>query len=343
MISYYSIIVPTFNRSDEISELLHSFETLEFDRNKFELIIVDDGSTDNTEEIVKNFSAGNDINIKYINQNNKGPGAARNAGMENAKGDFFIFIDSDCTVAENWLQEIDKGITKLSADAYGGPDSCKKSFPPLLKAINYSMTSFITTGGIRGHKKKKLGKFYPRSFNMGLTRELYEKIGGFGSLRHGQDMEYSNRIIRNGAKIAQIQSAIVFHKRRTSIYKFFKQVFNWGVARINLFKIDKSMLEPVHTLPAFALCFGIILVIVALFFPPVRTVFKYLLYLFLTMLLLSAIHAYFIYKNLKTALLILVIIPVQIAGYGMGFSYAVIKRLLLGHGEFTGYSKQYYK
>ena len=231
----YSVIVPSYNRLNEIQDLVQSFQVLSFDRKKFEVIIVDDGSTDRTIEFLKKYMLGANFELKYCSQKNQGPGAARNTGMEKGDGDFFIFIDSDCIIPENWLFEIDKNLNQSSAEAYGGPDTFRDDFSPTLKAINYSMTSFITTGGLRGKKGKKLAKFYPRSFNMGLSRKLSEKIGGFGYLRHGQDIEFSHRIIKSGAEVLFIESAFVYHKRRTNIRRFYKQVFNWGVARINLY------------------------------------------------------------------------------------------------------------
>lgn len=340
---YYSVIVASFNRCEEIRELIESFILLRFPDNRFELIIADDGSTDGTGELVNEYIGKVKFPLNFHTQKNQGPGAARNMGIEKARGDFFIFIDSDCTVSPAWLSEIDQSLTSENADAFGGPDSYKKDFPPLLKAINYSMTSFLTTGGIRGHNKQKLGKFYPRSFNMGLSREIYRKIGGFGSLRHGQDIEYSHRIIRSGAKVISIPEAVVFHKRRTSVRKFFKQVFNWGVARINLYKIDPAMLEPVHTLPAAATSFLLLLLIGSLFSSAVRSVFKFILVAGLLLLLLSGLHAAIKYKNIRLLVLVPVIMPLQILGYGLGFISAFVVRVLLGRETFVGFEKKYYK
>ncbi len=335
---FYSIIVPSYNRADEISELLASFKQLNFPRNRYELIIADDGSTDNTEYRVKQFQPS--LPLVYLTQTNQGPGAARNLGMAHARGDVFIFVDSDCTVHPNWLTAIDETLhNDPHIDAFGGPDDCRSDFPPLLKAINYSMTSFLTTGGIRGHKQKKLGKFYPRSFNMGLRRSVYEKIGGFGSLRHGQDIEYSNRIIRNGARVVRIEQAVVFHKRRTSVKKFFRQVFNWGVARINLYKLDPAMLEAVHAFPAVALWLSVFLLLLALFLPPARI----LIFIGLLTLIGMATHAAIIHRNICTGLYVLLIVPIQIYGYGMGFSWAFFRRVILRQGTFTGFTRKYYQ
>ncbi len=339
----YSIIVPSYNRQEEIAEMLESFRELRFPAERMELIIADDGSTDRTREVVEAYRQKLPFPVHFYHQQNQGPGAARNMGMERASGDFFIFIDSDCTVAPDWLEEIDRALHAEQADAFGGRDTFRPDFPPLLKAINYSMTSFITTGGLRGRKGKKLARFYPRSFNMGLSRELYQKIGGFGSLRHGQDIEYSNRIIRSGAKVIYIHDAVVYHKRRTSIRKFFRQVFNWGVARINLYKIDQAMLEPLHAAPAVATLFLLVLILVSLLSPPVWHVTRWLFAAGVGVLLASGIHAALLYRNWRMLYLVPIIMPIQIIGYGLGFIVNFIYRVILGKGEFVGFRKRYYQ
>ncbi len=339
---FYSVIVPSYNREVEIRELLESFTRLDFPPDRYELIIADDGSTDDTAALVRQFQQTAPFALKFFAQENRGPGAARNMGMSRARGDFFIFIDSDCTVSPGWLQAIDKALHREQADAFGGPDSFREDFPALLKAINYSMTSFLTTGGIRGHKKKRLGKFYPRSFNMGLSRQLYEKVGGFGGLRHGQDIEYSHRIIRSGAKVILVPEAVVYHKRRTSLKKFFRQVFNWGVARINLYKMDPGMLEPVHTLPAVAVLGLIALLLASLIYPPVWRLTAWLLGVGLIALLLSGLHAAWIYRSPGVLMLTPLVMCIQVLGYGLGFLAAFLWRMVLGKGELTGFKKRYY-
>jgi len=341
--SFYSIIVPSYNRKSEILELIESFKALDFPVEKFELLIVDDGSDDGTPEMVEELAKEISFPLKVIRQKNQGPGAARNTGMAHARGEVFIFLDSDCTVSPQWLKAIDRDLNMYQADAFGGPDAGRDDFPPLLKAINYSMTSFLTTGGIRGHKKKKLGKFYPRSFNMGLSAELARKIGGFGNLRHGQDIEYSHRIIKSNARVILIPDAIVYHKRRTSIRKFFRQVFNWGVARINLYKIDSDMLEAVHVLPALATSFLLILLFGSLFSHLFWQILKGVLIPGVIVLILSGIHAAFRYREWRLLYLVPIVMPLQILGYGLGFLVAFIVRVLFKKNEFVGFRKKYYK
>jgi glycosyltransferase involved in cell wall biosynthesis len=340
---FYSVIVASFNRIDEIKDLLASFEALGSDQTKYELIIVDDGSTDGTGDFLEKYIQKSRLPLRFVCQENKGPGAARNTGMATAGGDFFIFIDSDCSVPVHWLDKIDQALNNEQADAYGGPDTYREDFPALLKAINYSMTSFITTGGLRGRKGKKLAKFYPRSFNMGISRKLWEKIGGFGSLRHGQDIEFSNRILSSHAKVRFIPEAYVYHKRRTNIRRFYRQVYNWGVARINLYKLDPHMLEPLHIVPAMATLFVGAIIILAFFFD---FFLRFLTAGFLLALVIQiglSIDALRIYREIKPALLLPVIMPAQIFGYGLGFINNFIRRVILGKDEKVGFKRNYYK
>ena len=342
--NFLSVIVPSYNRKDEIKDLLESLEDQELSVDKFQVIIVDDGSTDGTDDLLYDFCKSSELDLNFIRQDHKGPGAARNLGMQKAKGDVFIFIDSDCTAPPDWLTIIKRTFDKDPlVRAFGGRDDARPDFPPLLLAINYSMTSFLTTGGMRGGKKKRLAKFYPRSFNMGLHRKLVDKIGEFGTLRHGQDIEYSNRIIKSGEKVVYIQDSVVYHKRRTSLKKFFRQVFNWGVARINLYKMDPAMLEPLHFAPAIGFWLIVVFTFWALLIPTVFSVWKYFVALGLLALLLSAIHAAIKWKSIKAGLLIPLVMPLQITGYGLGFTIAFVRRLLLSKGEYAGFTKKYYK
>lgn len=338
----FSVIVPSYNRREEIGDLLDSFRELDFPSDRFELIIADDGSTDDTGEFVKSQMSGVNFPLRFFQQENQGPGAARNMGVRQADGDFLIFIDSDCTVDRQWLAAIDRALNTEQGDAFGGPDSFRADFPPLLKAINYAMTSFLTTGGIRGHRKKKLGKYYPRSFNMGLSKNIFDRIGGFGTLRHGQDIEFSHRIITSGARVLLISDAIVFHKRRTSLMRFFKQVFNWGIARINLYKIDRSMLEIVHIIPAAGTFAFLLLLLISMFSTPIAGAMLVLIPTGLALLLLSGIHAGWQYRDLHVGLLVPLVIPIQVFGYGLGFLTGLVRRLLFGGGEYTGFRKKYY-
>ncbi len=339
----YSVIIPSFNRADEMQDLLRSVQKLEFPRERFEIVVADDGSTDNTAEIIKNFQETHSFTLRYYSQKNQGPGAARNLGMRQARGDFFIFIDSDVTLPPDWLTQIDRILQAEQAEAFGGPDTFLPDFPPLLKAINYSMTSFITTGGMRGKKGKKLAKFYPRSFNMGLSRKLYDKIGGFGNLRHGQDIEYSNRIIRSGARVIYVDEAPVFHKRRTNLRRFYRQVFNWGIARVNLFHIDPHMFEPLHAMPALATFLVLLVTVLAPFSSFFATLFLIGLALALLIFTVSMADAVRMYKEIAPALYLPLVMPAQILGYGLGFIYNFIRRSVFGKEAKVGFKKNYYK
>lgn len=336
----FTVIVPTYNRRDEIRELLNSLTYQTILKSDFEIIIVDDGSTDDTEQLVNSFIDKTDLNIRFLKQDHKGPGEARNLGMDNALGEYHLFIDSDCIADKDWLQAFKNALQDVKPAGFGGPDKVLPNFSPVQKAIDYSMTSFITTGGIRGHSKKKISKYYPRSFNMGVRADVVKKIGGMNKLRHGQDIEFSHRIIQTGEPVIKVHEAVVYHKRRMSIKKFFRQVFNWGVARINLYKIDKGMLEPVHFFPAIGTIISALVLILTILFP---AVFGWLLLTGIIALLLMAVHGIFKYKDPAVFIYIPVIVPTQIWGYGAGFIIAFFKRIIFGKGEFTGFVKKYYK
>ena len=334
-----SIITPTFNRSDELDHLIESINNQTLDHKYFEMIISDDGSTDDTDKKIKKWSDVVDFNLKYISQNNLGPGAARNHGVKNSLGEFIVFIDSDCEANENWLKIIYDSYNNNLFDAFGGPDHSKNDFLPIQIAIDYSMTSFLTTGGMRGHKKNMLAKFYPRSHNMGLKKKIFEKIGGFGSLRHGQDIELSHRILNSGARVELLIDAVVYHRRRTTLKKFFRQVFNWGVARVNLGKIDSAMLEPIHFIPSVVTLFALFTVLGLALAPNV----SFLIIGFgVAGLLLVSLLGGIKNRSLIVMILLFLIVPIQIFGYGLGFMIAYFKRFILDHDEFTGFQKKYY-
>ena len=241
----YSIIVPVFNRPDEVDELLESL-TRQTSRD-FEVVIVEDGSEVRCEDVVQRYA--NRLPVRYFEKPNSGPGQSRNYGAERSQGEYLIVLDSDVVLPEGYLAAVDEELTANPCEAFGGPDRAHESFTPVQKAINYSMTSFFTTGGIRGGKKK-LDKFYPRSFNMGIKKTLYEALHGFSNMRFGEDIDFSIRIFKSGARCRLFPEAWVWHKRRTDFRKFFRQVHNSGIARINLYKKYPESLKLVHLLPA---------------------------------------------------------------------------------------------
>lgn len=338
----YSIIVAVYNRTGEVKELLWSAEKLDFERDQFEFLFVDDGSKDGFQNFIENYSSPSGLQTRAIYQENKGPGEARNNGMHNAEGQYFIFVDSDCMFPPHWLRTIDNDVEKRKLEAFGGPDTCHESFSPLLKAINYSMTSKLGTGGTRG-QKKSVGKFYPRSFNMGIHRKVFEKIGGMNKLRHGQDMDFSQRIYDAGYKVGLIYDAFVYHKRRTSLSKFYRQIFNWGVARINLSIAHPSMLKPVHLLPAVVVLGLLFLALFTIFFPRMGGVLWIITGVGYLLINLTAFTESMIqYKNVKAALLSPLTLNIQVFAYGFGLLKALWQTKVLGRKQAEGFVKGYY-
>ncbi len=317
---FYSIIIPLYNRPQEIKELLDSLCEQQY--TNFEVLVIEDGSVQDAKSIVESFA--NRLDIHYYFKENTGQGFSRNYGFERAKGDYFIIFDSDILVPNDYLLNVSRGIHDMQLDAFGGPDAAHDSFTPVQKAISYAMTSVLTTGGIRGNKKH-IGQFHPRSFNMGLSRKVYEHVGGFILTRLGEDIEYSIRIHRNGFKIGLIPDAKVYHKRRTSLFQFYKQLHFFGRARINIYKHFPSELKLVHFFPA---CFTIglaLLVVFNLLNWPIAKLGNIILLVYLVFLFLDALRQS---RSLKIAALGTVAACIQLLAYGLGFLQDFTKRVL---------------
>lgn len=336
----YSIIVPVFNRPDEIDELLESLTRQTF--NDFEVIIVEDGSQKPCKEVCDKYT--DKLNLKYFMKENSGPGQSRNYGAERSEGEYLLILDSDVVLPENYLYAIEKELHRDKADAFGGPDRAHNSFTDTQKAISYSMTSFFTTGGIRGGKKK-MDKFYPRSFNMGIRREVYNKLGGFSKMRFGEDIDFSIRIFKAGCKCRLFPGAWVYHKRRTDFRKFWRQVYNSGIARINLYKKYPESLKLVHLLPmVFTVGVGICCILAmtgVLIKAPLLTALGLLPLLLYSILIFtdSSIQN----KSIKIGILSIRAAFTQLTGYGCGFIEAWWKRCVQGKDEFSAYQKNFYK
>jgi glycosyltransferase involved in cell wall biosynthesis len=308
----YSVIIPVYNRPDEIKELLESL-TQQTYRN-FEVLVIEDGSSMRCQHIVEQYVGR--LEIRYYYKENSGQGFSRNYGFRLAKGDYFVIFDSDCLIPGHYFATVDTYLNQHYLDAYGGPDRAHAGFSPIQKAISYSMTSIFTTGGIRGSKKRVGGAFHPRSFNMGLSRKVYEKVGGYVITRMGEDIIYTISIIEHGFTTGLIENAYVYHKRRTNFRQFYKQLHFFGRARINISRFFPKELKLVHTFPAMftIACFSILLLA---FLPG----YWYQLALCLPILyiLLVLLDSTIKNKSLEVGLLSVIAVFVQLFGYGIGF------------------------
>lgn len=318
---FFSVIIPLYNRPQEIDELLQTLTLQTY--KQFEVLIIEDGSVNAAEHIVNSYK--DRLEISYYFKPNEGQGFSRNYGFERANGNYFIIFDSDCLIPENYLQLVNNHILEHQLDAFGGPDSAHQSFTPIQKAISYSMTSPFTTGGIRGNKKNLGGVFHPRSFNMGISRTVWEKVGGFILTRLGEDIEYSIRIHSSGFKIGLIPEAVVYHKRRTSFAQFYKQLHFFGRARINIYKIFPSELKLVHFFPAVFTLFLAFTLLANLFQWPVLILCNFF---FIVYILLIFFHSWSINKSLNVAFLSIFAAIIQLTAYGMGFMQDFIKRVI---------------
>lgn len=347
----YSFIVPVYNRPDEVDELLDSLtrQTL----TGFEVIVVEDGSAVPCAEVCRKYA--DRLDLHYFDKPNSGPGQSRNYGVERAQGEYVIILDSDVVLPEDYLQAVDDELRRSPADAFGGPDSAHSSFTDTQKAISYSMTSFFTTGGIRGGKKK-LDKFYPRSFNMGVRREVYQRLGGFSRMRFGEDIDFSIRIFKAGCRCRLFPEAWVWHKRRTDFRKFFRQVYNSGIARINLYKKYPESLKLVHLLPmvfTVGVLFLLLLFVVGMVLG--ATVLRHCDPPFGGMICGAALLPLVLYSliifidssrqnhSLKIGVLSIRAAFTQLMGYGFGFIEAWWKRCVCGKDEFSAFEKTFYK
>lgn len=305
----FSIIIPVYNRPQEIDELLASLTKQSYS-DDFEILIIEDGSTESSEAIVHKYQS--QLNLKYFFKENSGAGASRNFGMQKATGNYFVILDSDVIVPEQYLSEVQKALESNFTDAFGGPDAAHKSFTNLQKAINYSMTSVLTTGGIRG-KKQAVGKFQPRSFNLGISKAAFEKTQGFSKMKNGEDIDLTFRLWENGFDTQLIASAFVYHKRRSTIRQFFKQTFGFGTARPILNKKYPETAKPTYWFPS--------LFIIGLDISIILAIFGYnqLLYFYGFYFLAIFVDSLFRNKNLHVAFLSMITSLTQFLGYGLGF------------------------
>ncbi len=329
-----------------MDELLQSLTQQTF--TDFEVIVVEDGSQKDCKTVVEKYTG--QLGIKYFMKPNSGPGQSRNYGAERSSGQYLIVLDSDVVLPNGYLQAVEKELSAQPADAFGGPDRAHESFTSTQKAISYSMTSFFTTGGIRGGKKK-LDRFYPRSFNMGIRRDVYARLGGFSKMRFGEDIDFSIRIFKDGCRCRLFPEAWVWHKRRTDFRKFFRQVYNSGIARINLYKKYPESLKPVHLLP---MLFTVSIVLLVLVSAAGRLLMEYdgmqWYWLCAAPWLPILLYALMIFadssirnKSVCIGLKSIAAAFTQLTGYGCGFIYAWWRRCVRGMDEFHAFDKTFYK
>ena len=330
---HFSLIIPVYNRPDEVDELLESLTKTTY-QNDFEIVIVEDGSTIPCGEVIQKYLS--QLNIAYFYKENSGPGDSRNYGMAKASGDYFIIFDSDCIIPSQYLEEVDKALKQDYVDCFGGPDKALDSFSDIQKAINFAMTSFLTTGGIRGGSEK-IGKFQPRSFNMGLSRKAFEASKGFGNIHPGEDPDLSIRLWNLGFKTKLIKEAFVYHKRRISWEKFQIQVNKFGKARpiLNLWYPEYSKIT--FWFPSLFLLGFLFSVLVSLFGNYIFIGFYafYFCLLFISSLITN--------KSIKIALFSLWATVIQFYGYGTGFLFSYYKIFILKQKPQVAFPELFFK
>lgn len=317
----FSIIIPVYNRIDEVEDLLSSLTSQSV--KNFEVIIVEDGSTQPCRHIAEKYSSI--IDVKYFFKENEGRSIARNYGLERAIGDYFIFFDSDCVIPPDYFNQLSKALEIRPLDCFGGPDAAHDSFSDTQKAINYSMTSFLTTGGIRGGKVQ-LEKFTPRTFNMGYSRHVWEQVGGFREM-FSEDIDMSTRIRQAGFTIGLIRDAFVYHKRRINMKLFAHQVYVFGMSRVTLYLLYPDSLKLVHLLPAIAVVgvAGLLILSLILSWWFILPLVAYLFAIF--------ILAWISTKSFSIAIKAIPASIIQLGGYGCGFIKAFFTKIILRKGR----------
>ena len=319
---FFSCIIPVYNRPGELQEFLRSLLAQTY--TQFEVIVVEDGSTLRCDEVVTSFSQ--DLSIRYFYQENTGQGFARNFGMQQAKGDFFVILDSDVILPSSYFEALEKAIAARSLDAFGGPDAAASDFSPLQKAMDFAMTSFWTTGGIRG-KLKNPAAYQARGFNMGVSRAVFDRLGGFVDPNRGEDIEWSIRIKKAGFRLELVSEAFVYHKRKNTLWSFAKQAFSFGRNRVNVSRFHPEAIKLVHALPSLFLLF-LISIGVNLIFLKFMLILQLLI--FWTWALLVINQAYWKYRSLLVGHLALLTSLVQLCGYGAGLLVELAIKLRKG-------------
>lgn len=317
----FSVIVPVYNRIDEVRDLLESLAVQA--SPLFEVILVEDGSTEPCREVAEAYS--DRLDVRYFFKENEGRSIARNYGIDRSRGEWLVFFDSDCVIPDGYFTTLARVLDASPCDCYGGPDAAHSSFSSTQKAINYAMTSFLTTGGIRGGKVS-LEKFVPRTFNMGFRRSVYDRVGGFREM-FSEDIDMSTRISRAGFTTRLIRETPVYHKRRVDFRKFLRQVYVFGQSRITLQQLYPGSMKAVHMLPAIAVVAGMMLLLCGIFVSPW---FLLPLGIYLAAIFVSALI------STRSAAIALRAVPasvIQICGYGCGFIRAFVPQILFGRGR----------
>ena len=314
----YTVIVPVYNRPNEVRDLLESLRLQT--RKDFEIVLVEDGSTVSCEEVVAEYSSK--LPIRYYYKSNGGPGPARNFGFSHARGEYFAVFDSDCILPPGYFEAVDQALKTDSLDAWGGPDKAHESFTLSQRAMAYTMSSILTTGGIRGGEKR-MGWFQPRSFNMGISRRVFESTGGFHFSRFAEDIEFSIRIKKAGFHIGLIPDAFVFHKRRANFFQFFKQVFSFGKGRVLVGMVHPEEVKLTHWFPAL---FTLGTLALPFLFLTAGLLFKLAAGLFGFYLVSIFIHSLITNRHLAVACLSVFSALLQLWGYGFGFLIEKIKQ-----------------
>ncbi len=324
---YYSVVVPTFSRPDEVKELLDSLVHQEY--SNFEVILADGSLDDTVQQVSKNYQ--NMLTLQHLHEKGLGISESRNLGVQHSQGDYVVFFDSDCVIPPAYFSIVDKFLSANPVDAYGGPDRADDTFSARQKAVSYAMTSFFTTGGIRG-RKRHAGNYQPRSFNMGISREVFNRLKGFSNLKVSEDIDLSMRLHNQGYATALIEEAFVYHKRRSTFYKFFRQVFSFGCGRVDLQVRHGNALKLVHLLPAMFVIYMVAGILCSSFSKTILLLWLGSLAVYCALLFADS---FFRNRSIAVALLSVYAAVIMFTGYGTGMIRTLFLRYVAGSKKET--------
>lgn len=316
-----SIIIPTYNRKDVLVEALLSLNKVDYPKNLFEVVVVNDGSSDGTEEVIKSIRKKINYNFKYFNGGRKGISYAKNIAIKKSRGEVIISTDDDCLFEKTWLKKLIKPLENPQVGAVGGPDRAIKNENVLAKSIDFAFSSFIGSGGIHGRfLKVKLGNTYPPGCNMAFKREVVKKIGYFDeALAPGEDTDYNHRIEKAGLKLVHVPKAFVWHRPRNSIKRFIPYIFKRGKARVEIIRRYPQYREIIYYFPATMVVVVLLLILLSLVSVIFLKILIICLLIYILLLISAGLSAYQTYKNPIYLLIIPPLIMLQHTLHGLGF------------------------
>ncbi|WP_011306147.1 glycosyltransferase [Methanosarcina barkeri] len=317
---FVSVVVGIRNEEKFIEECIESLINLDYPRDSYEIIIIDGMSTDKTRDIVQKYP------VKLLLNEKKNVAAARNLGVENARGELVAFTDGDCKVDPQWLKALVHEMQTSPDDVvcFGGPNLIFDTDPVFGRVVGYAQESFLGSGG-SAQSKNSTKKHYVSSLpncNAMYKKAAIKEVGGFDErFVVGQDGDLNYRIGKKGNKFLYIPNAQVLHHRRGTLKSFSVRMFKYGMWMAELFKKHGEFVRWYAFLPSIATLFAVILLIASIKYSTAGLLLLVLVTIYFILVFITSIQVTYKMKS-KYGLFALFIIPVQHVAYGLGFLYS---------------------